>query len=336
MTRRSVWMLMLCVFFAGVFFGIWMDWSAHKAAGRDLVFEVQDYQMANLLVYPGDRLYLVPPPAGGGTSVTMGWVGNIPCVGGGTATNCTIESRAKAPAGPYFFTCDSSTYSCPDPGVQQSPTGPIQDFSYKGFVEADFSHLVGIKRSYVKKQEPSATAEAHPASGSLIKAIVSCSQRHHGVAGSGRQRSDNDQRVGRSDRLLDQPPTIFSEHEQRPRRALFEGQPWKRRQPSSPRSAVSTWLCQSPFSIRCRRKHRRRAAHFPLLWPPQRLSTNLPRNSTIFAAESGGINSVPEPSPDGMAGSVRSGHRFLRAREGFFSRPFRKARTNLPNVSVCR
>ena len=85
MTRRSGWMLLLCVFIVGVFFGIWMDWSAHNAGGRNLVFQVQDYPMANLLVRSGDWVTLVPPPGGNGEGLLMNFPGGPqynPCEGG--------------------------------------------------------------------------------------------------------------------------------------------------------------------------------------------------------------------------------------------------------------
>jgi hypothetical protein len=168
-------MLLLCVFIVGVFFGIWMDWSAwkHKVGQRDLVFEVQDYPMANLQVHAGDRITLVPPPGGNGNGLLMNFVGYSPCTSGLTPTNpCIVD--AEAAAGPYLFTCNSGAgYTCPDPGVQQQPTSPLEDLSYPGFVKRDFTHLLGMRRAAVPKPGPSKMAGAHPAT-SGVTAYVSC------------------------------------------------------------------------------------------------------------------------------------------------------------------
>jgi hypothetical protein len=173
--KRGLVLLLLCVFFAGVFVGIWLDWSAWKRSvgTHNIVFEVQDYPMANLQVHGGDTVELVPPPGGNPSGLAMNFIGYSPCTSGQNPANpCTIDSGASA--GPYLFTCNSSAgYSCPDPGVQQSPTGPMEDLSYGRFVERDFAHLLGVHRPARQGQTPPATPGTHPAA-SAITAYVSC------------------------------------------------------------------------------------------------------------------------------------------------------------------
>jgi hypothetical protein len=174
MKSRSV-LLLLCVFIVGVFAGIWLDWSAwkHRVGTRDIVYEVQDYPMANVLVHGGDTIRLVPPPGGNAGGLLMNFVGYSPCAGGATSVNpCKVDTGASP--GPYFFTCSSSAgYSCPDPGVQQSPTGPIEDLSYARFVRRDLAHLVGYQGAVRPTTPPPAPPTTHPAA-SATTAYVSC------------------------------------------------------------------------------------------------------------------------------------------------------------------
>jgi len=167
-------LLLLFVFVAGVFVGIWMDWSASPAGGRNFVYQVQNYPMANLLVYGGDTITLVPPAGGNGSGLAMSFVGGYnPCVSGGDPSSCTIDSQASP--GPYLFNCSSPNgYSCPDPGIQQSPTGPLNNFSYGRAVEKDFAHLVGGQHPSVANPVPAQPSVAHPATSSAITAYVSC------------------------------------------------------------------------------------------------------------------------------------------------------------------
>jgi len=174
MKRSSGWLWLLCVFVAGVFVGIWMDWSAwkHKVGGHDLVYEVQDYPIANLQVHGGDTIRLVPPPGGNGAGLEMNFVGYSPCTSGMTANPCVIEPGAEL--GPYFFTCSSNAgYSCQDPGVQQSGTGPVQSTTYAAFVKRDFAHLFGIRPASPPNPGPPKTSGSHPATNALT-AYVSC------------------------------------------------------------------------------------------------------------------------------------------------------------------
>jgi hypothetical protein len=175
MKARSILLLLLCVFIVGVFFGIWMDWSVwkHKVGVRDIVYQVQNYPMANLVVHAGDKISLVPPAGGHGSGLTMSFVGGYsPCVPGGDPATCTID--AAATAGPYLFTCSSPKgYSCPDPGIQQSPTGPLVKLSFGRAVERDFAHLFGVRHLSEANPEPAKTNAGHPAS-SAITAYVSC------------------------------------------------------------------------------------------------------------------------------------------------------------------
>jgi hypothetical protein len=177
MKSRSTWLLVVGVFVVGDLFGIWMDWStwSHHLTGRDIVFEVQDYQMANLQVGSGDHIWLKPPDGVTGSDLKVKWVGSNPCAGGGNPTDCIIDSWNKAPAGPYFFSCDSAKYSCPEPGIQQKSTGPIENLGYGLFLKWDFLHLFGIRRPSLEEQQGPPTSGTHPATGSKT-AIVSCSR----------------------------------------------------------------------------------------------------------------------------------------------------------------
>jgi len=171
MKALSTFVLLLCVFVAGVFLGIWMDWSAHNK--RNLNYVLEDYNMANLQVHPGDSLSLVS--GGQATDPKMTFVGGYdPCLPGGKPNTCVIDKNASA--GPYIFNCSSANgYACTDPGIQQSPTGPgpFENFSYGGFVKTDFMHLFGMQRSSTQKHEP-VKAPAAPAASSSVSAYVSC------------------------------------------------------------------------------------------------------------------------------------------------------------------
>jgi len=133
-------LLSFCLLAAGTFIGIWADWSEwlsvpagrgingpiyltiDTSLGRDLEYEVGGYGTANLVVHKNDEIYLTQ--SNGVAGATMNFLGgNAPCAEGNGATTCTI---VDARPGPYYFSCNSSTgYSCPDPGIQQTPTqGP--------------------------------------------------------------------------------------------------------------------------------------------------------------------------------------------------------------------
>jgi hypothetical protein len=173
------------VFIAGVFFGIWMDWSARQAGGRDLIYQVQDYQMANLMVQGGDRLWLEPPPGGNGKGLAINFLGGPqydPCLDAGPVNPCVIKTGLTPGAG-YLFTCDSPQgYSCTDPGVQQSPTGPLRGPSYSASVKKDFTHLLGIRQNPRTNPEPSegpgTGAGTQPAAGAAVRAYVGCSAQN--------------------------------------------------------------------------------------------------------------------------------------------------------------
>jgi hypothetical protein len=167
-------LLLLFVFVAGVFVGIWIDWSASPVGGRNFVYQVQNYPAANLLVNGGDTITLVPPVGGNGSGLAMSFIGGYsPCVpGGADPSTCTIDSQASP--GPYFFNCASPNgYSCPDPGIQQSPTGPLNNLSYGRAVEKDFAHLVGGQHSSATNPAPAQPGAGHPATNAVM-AYVSC------------------------------------------------------------------------------------------------------------------------------------------------------------------
>src|ERR1700739_233059 len=106
MKSRSNLLLFLCVFVAGVFLGIWLDWSAWKkfVGVQHIVYQVQDYPMANLIVHGGGHISMVPPPNGDGTGLQMNFVGGyVPCKNGVISNPCIIDTAASI--GPYLFTC---------------------------------------------------------------------------------------------------------------------------------------------------------------------------------------------------------------------------------------
>lgn len=126
-----VFLLLLCVFVAGVFVGIWLDWSAPKP-GRSITYVVEPNQQANLKVFAGDQIQLADG-TGKQTDWMVSFLGDSPCVG---ATNpatpvslCKIAPNLDARSS-YAFACTSGNESgCPDPGIQPSSTTPI-NFGY--------------------------------------------------------------------------------------------------------------------------------------------------------------------------------------------------------------
>lgn len=175
MRARSVWVSVLCAFIVGILAGIWLDMSVsqQRIADRHLVFEVQPYQMANLQVHPGDTLSLAIPRGGTG-SAAINWIGNNPCVNGGSGASCTIGSTVAT--GPYFFNCASQNYSCPEPGVQQGPAPPGLKTSYGEMVVKDFAHLFGISGHHYAHppQPPTPTTGGPGPADNSITAIASC------------------------------------------------------------------------------------------------------------------------------------------------------------------
>lgn len=177
MKRRSILLLVLCGFLAGVFLGIWLEWSAWKktAGVREIAYELENYQMANLRVHAGDTIYLVAPKGGNATGIKMNFVGNVPCVDQNTPNKCVISD--KVPTGAYFFNCDSDNgYTCPDPGIQPSSTYPL-DYTFLGAVEIAF-HLAGVQSAPDEEREPVQTKPAHALNGT-VTAILSCDKNNN-------------------------------------------------------------------------------------------------------------------------------------------------------------
>jgi hypothetical protein len=176
MRRRSIVLLLVCVFVAGVFFGIWADWRVMKAryGHQNLKYQVQNYPRANLAVYPGDKITLVPPKGGSGADLHMNFVGYSPCTTANGSNPCEIKQNGGT--GPFFFTCSSTggngSYSCPDPGIQQSPTIPYE-IKFVETAETDIASLVGVHLAPPAQPEPAPIEGGHPAA-SAITAYVSC------------------------------------------------------------------------------------------------------------------------------------------------------------------
>ena len=179
--KMTGFLLLLCAFVAGVFFGIWMDWSVAKSAlsgARDLRYDVQPYLQANLEVHPGDSISLRGPAGGKVSGLQMSFVANPnPCVNQNTSP-CVIDP--KAPVTAHFFNCTgSSGYSCTDPAIQQSPTGGgsgldgYSSYSYAKAVKVDFANLMGMAPSPGVEPPPGKPIVDVVAT-NLTKAILSC------------------------------------------------------------------------------------------------------------------------------------------------------------------
>jgi len=176
MRRRSIVLLLICVFVAGVFFGIWADWRVMKKrySHQNLIYQVQNYPTANLAVYPGDKITLVPPHGGSGDDLQMNFVGyNNPCEDTNPLNPCVIKQTAGI--GPYFFTCSSVKYgyTCPDPGIQQTPTIPFQ-FGILKTELIDIVSLAGVNLA-PPAPVPAPVAGGHtPPASTAATAYVSC------------------------------------------------------------------------------------------------------------------------------------------------------------------
>lgn len=157
-------LLLLIVFAAGVVFGIWLNWK-HQIGGRQIVFQLQNYNSANLEVVDGDSVSL-ETPAGNSTGLQMGFVGGLsPCSTWKDGATCII---GKNPANrPYFFTCSGSGYSCSDPALQQSSTTPI------GFSDTVKMDIFGDQFAPQQKKQPPPVTTDHAAASSVI-AIPAC------------------------------------------------------------------------------------------------------------------------------------------------------------------
>jgi len=146
----------VCVLIAGVFLGIWMDYSAwHNkvgvagavVGGRDLKYELTDNNEALLKVYLNDKITLEP-----GDSAKNAKNPKIkfkemssPCINGIT-NPCTIADTAANV--PFHFTCSSDGGDICDPAIQQSgssgrPLGILNNLSYPGAVKRAFASLIG-------------------------------------------------------------------------------------------------------------------------------------------------------------------------------------------------
>lgn len=160
-------LLLLCVFVAGVFVGIWLDWLAHKH--RNLTYVVESYPQANLQIFPGDQITLAD-----GTEHGIDWrmrfVGNVPCKGGNNVNPCVLKSTLGQ--GSYFFNCFPNPgvgNGCPDPGIQPSPTTPL-DFG--AWLANDFG-FVSAQKTPVEAGNP---GQGGSAASSSVTAVVSCDE----------------------------------------------------------------------------------------------------------------------------------------------------------------
>jgi len=179
--KGSLILLLLFVFIAGVFFGIWMTWRAWKETAdvQHIVYQVQDFQEANVVVNSGDTISLEAPPGGNGADLLLDFHGYSPCKIKKASNPCEIDSAAL-PAS-YFFTCTGGGYSCSDPGIQQSPTnGPLEGLTYGGAVTKAFASLAGMRPSTEEKSKP-ASGKVNRASAVPIAAVVLCDDTNNNV-----------------------------------------------------------------------------------------------------------------------------------------------------------
>ena len=174
--KKSIIALLVGVFIAGVFIGIWIDWSAWKTTARvrQIAYELDDSQVASLRVHTGDTISIVTAEDGSATDPGMKFVANnVPCEDPKTPNTCVISANAKHI--PYFFNCTSANgVGCADPGIQPSLINPL-DFSFAGTVKTDFSQLVGIKSAPREQLKPPPANAAH-APIKTTTAIIGCSE----------------------------------------------------------------------------------------------------------------------------------------------------------------
>ena len=171
--KASILFALLCGLIAGVFLGIWMDWSVPRH--QHITYQLQEFPQANLQVYPGDQITLSRPD-GTSNDLQMNFGGLSPCANQQPSNPCVIA--ADVLPGPYNFICNSGSSngnSCPDPGIQPSPTGPGPLLSLGKAVSMDFSHLFGAREHIpmrsgnpAQPQGPSASDET------ATTAFVSC------------------------------------------------------------------------------------------------------------------------------------------------------------------
>lgn len=151
--RKWLIPLLICVFVCGVFFGIWIN-----ATHQHLVYQVNDFQRANLVVRKGDTIS-VTQQGNPKSPIQMQFnPGPGPCVEGATTAKCTISP--KAPPASYFFTCIGGDYNCPDPAIQQASTN-----SHVGIVDtfrAAFSHSGKVLEAPVQYMPQSSVDAAPP------------------------------------------------------------------------------------------------------------------------------------------------------------------------------
>jgi hypothetical protein len=178
--------------FAGLLGGVWADWPSRVAAtsSTTYVFQAEPYGQSNLVVDAGDLL-LLQHPNQSTAGMHFKFDGNPPCSAGGNGSSFCVVS-ASATGGEVNFSCfsdDVNGDSCPDPGLQQRSTNPINLSGWK-FLRAalfDFTHLIGWDPTEWRIQQarspsyqstappvapPSGTAVAKPAAPSPVGAYA--------------------------------------------------------------------------------------------------------------------------------------------------------------------
>jgi hypothetical protein len=160
MRRFSLLLLLVCVFLAGVFVGLWSAWKQNPS-GRDLKYALQDNNLASLLVGAGDSVSVVT--AGSAKAPKLDFFAGNPCTSNSTPDKCEINGSAAA--GTYPFKCLSDNgYGCTDPAIQQG---------FLGFAKTSLLHLAGVQVPTPEVTEP-AKAPGGPAATSSYTAYLSC------------------------------------------------------------------------------------------------------------------------------------------------------------------
>jgi hypothetical protein len=126
---RVKYVSLICVaFIVGILAGAWLEWYTWRASGQVIVYQVEPYNQADLMVKQGDQIYLQHPNSTQTTTdLQMNFPGgDSPCTNGSGHDHCVVG--ASKTGGEYLFSCstagDPNGDQCPDPGTQQVPTNP--------------------------------------------------------------------------------------------------------------------------------------------------------------------------------------------------------------------
>ena len=156
--KASILVSLVCVFIAGVIFGIWLDWRAPKH--REFTYQLQEWPAANLEVHELDTVRLV------GADWTMDGLkmnfgGLSPCINQQPSNPCVI--KPKVMNGPYPFGCDSggNGKACSDPGIQPRSNPPLQATAFFKTLAQDLG-IAGAQNAPAETGEPGSAQSPPP------------------------------------------------------------------------------------------------------------------------------------------------------------------------------